>query len=82
MLREVRAPGGEPYDSMIVSHFHQYNPLRRAIMNGSVVGYNEYAKQIKAGWEPPTQAFWLVTPEHGTTIHAPIFCSDRAAEGW
>lgn len=83
MLREVRVPGGEPYDTLIVSHFHQYNPLRRAIMNGSVVGYNEYVKdKLKARWEPPIQAFWLCTPENGNTVQLPVFCGDRKKEGW
>lgn len=83
MRREVAMPGGEPYDAMVVSHFHQYNALARAIMNGSVVGYNQYAKdKLRARWEPPQQAFWIVTPENGVTLHAPVLCSDRKSEGW
>lgn len=83
MAREVAAPGGEPYDCLVVSHFHQYNPLRRAIMNGSVVGYNEYVKdKLRARYEPPIQAFWLTTPENGNTVHLPILCGDRKKEGW
>lgn len=32
--------------------------------------------------EPPQQAAWLMTPEHGRTVTFPVFCMDREAEGW
>lgn len=83
MSREVAAPLGQPYDRLLVSHFHQYNPLPRALINGSVVGYDEYAKdKLRARYEDPIQAFWLTTPERGSTINLPVFCGDRKREGW
>lgn len=83
LVREVDAPDGQAYDRFLVSHFHQYNVLGRGTINGSVVGYNEYAKdKLKARWEPPQQALWIDTPENGPTMHLPVLCSDRKAEGW
>lgn len=80
---EIGAPTGQPYDKLIVSHFHQYNALSRAIINGSIVGYNEYAKdKLRAPWEPAQQAFWLVTPENGPMHNTPIIVQDRKREGW
>lgn len=79
---EASLPDGELFDCQVVSHFHRYTPLPRAKMNGSLVGWNEYAKGRKYPWEPPQQAFWLTTPEHGTSLDMPIRCSDPRAEGW
>lgn len=78
----VEVYDGEPYDCLLVGHFHQYHGLPRAIINGSVVGYNEYAKDHKFRPERPQQAFWLTTPENGPTMHLPILVADRQAEGW
>lgn len=73
---------GEPYDTMLVGHFHQYTTLPRAIINGSLKGYDEYAKRKKFRPEPPKQAFWVTTPENGPSFHLPILSMDRTAEGW
>ena len=73
---------GEPYDMMLVGHFHQYTTLPRAIINGSLKGYDEWAKRKKFRPEPPKQAFWITTPEHGPSFHLPILPMDRDAEGW
>ena len=32
-------------------------------------------------FEPPQQAAWLMTPEHGKTWTAPILSADRKSEG-
>lgn len=73
---------GEPYDMLLVGHFHQYTTLPRAIINGSLVGYDEWVKRKKFRPEPPKQAFWITTPEHGPSFHLPILAGDRRSEGW
>jgi hypothetical protein len=73
---------GEPYDTMLVGHFHQYTTLPRAIINGSLKGYDEYAKRKKFRPEVPKQAFWVTTPENGPSFHLPILSLDRDKEGW
>jgi len=73
---------GEPYDTMLVGHFHQYSTLPRAIINGSLKGYDEYAKRAKFRPEEPKQAFWVTTPENGPSFHLPILSRDRDKEGW
>lgn len=78
----VEVVDGEPYDLLLVGHFHQYHALPRAIINGSLVGFSEFSARHKFRPEPPKQAFWLTTPEHGPTMHLPILPLDRAAEGW
>lgn len=75
---------GRPFDINLVAHNHQlvYAPSQGFVMNGSVVGYNEYARGLSLKPEPPQQALFIVDPEHGPTLHAPIHLMDRAAEGW
>lgn len=71
-----------PYDLMVLGHWHQliYGP--NWIVNGSLKGYDEYAFTMNFGYEVPAQASWLMTPEHGRTWSAPIYCQDRKLEGW
>jgi hypothetical protein len=33
-------------------------------------------------FEPPAEAMWLMTPQHGKTWTVPILPMDREAEGW
>lgn len=74
---------GTHIDYQVVGHFHQLQPPSQGlIMGGSLKGYDEYASGKKFRPERPQQGFWVTSPEHGPTIFAPIFCGDRAAEGW
>ena len=73
---------GDPYDVMILGHFHQYMTIPGIIVNGSLKGYDEYCYTSNFGYEDPIQAFWVTTPEHGPSFHTPIKVSDRSAEGW
>lgn len=65
------------YDTMLLGHWHQYMPLHRTIVNGSLKGYDEYANQNNFGYEPPTQALWMTHPEHGITQHWPVYLDQR-----
>lgn len=70
------------FDRMIVGHFHRYADIPQAIMNGSMIGYNEYAHRKGFGFEPPKQAFWIETPENGPINSNAILPADPKAEGW
>jgi len=71
-----------PFDLMICGHWHQLVFGPQFIVNGSLKGYDEYAWTSNFGFEPPAQAMWLMTPEHGKTFTAPIYPCNREAEGW
>jgi hypothetical protein len=60
---------GLAYDTMLMGHWHQYIPLDRVIVNGSLKGYDEYAMQNNFHFEVPRQALWFTHPEHGITAH-------------
>lgn len=78
------AAEGKGFEYALWGHFHQYIPAasQEFIMNGSLKGYDEYARSRHLKPEPPQQALMLVVPEHGVTTQAPIFVQDRPAENW
>ena len=57
------------YDTMILGHWHQYIPLSRVIVNGSLKGYDEWASQQNFSFEVPIQALWFTHPIYGITNH-------------
>jgi len=65
-------------------HFHQFVPAysKGYIMNGSLKGYDEYASNGQFAPEPAQQALAVVTPEHGISVVAPIFVTNRSEEDW
>ena len=57
-----------PYDIMLTAHYHQLMWMTRFIANGSLIGYNEFASNmLRAPFEPPKQALFIVHPDHGVT---------------
>ncbi len=72
------------HDLLIMGHWHQLTLASTAglIVNGSTKGYDEYAAMRGFAYEDPRQAWWIVSPEHGVTMSAPILVMDRSAEGW
>lgn len=80
--RKRDASFGRAYDHLLMGHWHQYIRGNGFTVNGSLCGVNAYAYLGNFGYEPPAQAFGIITPEHGMTIEAPIYCSDRKTEGW
>tara|TARA_R110000868_G_scaffold338380_1_gene599132 strand:- start:1642 stop:2784 length:1143 start_codon:yes stop_codon:yes gene_type:complete len=65
------------YDTLICGHFHQLVVTKKAIINGSLKGYDEYAYAHNFPYEPPQQAMWLTHPEHGITFCMPIFLDEK-----
>ncbi len=80
--QQQMAIGKAPFDWLVMGHWHQYFQGRGIIVNGALKGYDEYAYVNNFRYEPPQQAFFLVSPEHGCAFSAPVFCGDRKKEGW
>ncbi len=59
-------------DISVLGHWHQFRDGGHYIVNGSIVGYNAFALAIKADFEEPRQAFFLLDKKRGKTIVAPI----------
>jgi len=59
-------------DFDVFAHFHQRRDGGNFICNGSLIGYNAYALNIKADYEEPQQAFFLIDRLRGKTVVAPV----------
>jgi len=64
---------GRRCDLDVFGHFHQLRDGGNFVCNGSLIGYNSFALSIKADYEPPKQAFFLVDSRRGKTLQAPIW---------
>lgn len=68
---------GTPAKLDVLGHFHQFAHSWDYVLCGSLVGYNAYAIEIGADYQPPTQTFIVVDREHGKVMALPIFCDDK-----
>lgn len=58
----------------VFGHHHQFVDGQDFICNGSLIGYNSFALAIKAPFEPPKQAFFLINKKHRCkAMVTPIF---------
>ena len=65
-------------DLTVLGHYHQFFDGGNFLVNGSLIGYNTYAEAIKATYEEPRQAFFLIHARKGgqKSIVAPIWLDD------
>ena len=64
-------------DLDVFGHWHQLIDGGNFICNGSLIGYNAFANMIKASYEPPKQAFFLMDSKRGKTVCAPIYVEEN-----
>jgi len=63
-------------DLYLMGHYHQFIDTGNCIVNGSLIGYNAFAMFIKAGFEKPKQAFFLIDRKRSSkTVVAPVLFS-------
>lgn len=62
------------FDYALIGHWHQLVYGQNVIINGSMKGYDEYARGNAFGFERPRQALFLVTPGRGITTRTEVFC--------
>lgn len=76
-LRKALAQWNNPIraDLTVLGHFHQFFDGGDFLVNGSLIGYNTYAQAIKATYEEPRQAFFLVHARNGgqKSVTAPVW---------
>ena len=73
-MDQMWAAQGRVIDTHLFGHWHQYKVDERFIVNGSLKGYDEYARSGGFGFEPPRQAFIAVTPSRGVDLPKAIYC--------
>lgn len=67
---------GMPYDVLLMGHWHQLRYLGQIIVNGCLVGFNEYALKSRFDYEPPAQALWLTHHARGLTFQEAVWADD------
>lgn len=74
------------YDTLLMGHFHQYMTLGNVIVNGSLVGYNEYAMLNNFPFDIPKQALWITNKDYGITLQVPVIakteCDTDSSTDW
>jgi hypothetical protein len=69
---------GRDFDTILMGHWHQLLWLRGCIVNGSLKGYDEYARLfLRAPFEAPQQALWWHHPERGIHFRTEIQVESR-----
>ncbi len=61
------------YDIAVIGHWHQLLYDRLVFVNGSLKGYDEYARGHGFLQERPQQMMFVITPENGVTMQTAIF---------
>lgn len=72
--RSMWAASGQHWDYCLMGHWHSLMWGQDFIVNGSLKGYDEYARRSGFGFEAPRQALFLVTPERGITTQTAVYC--------
>jgi hypothetical protein len=67
-----------PFDMAWIGHWHQYMCGSKVRINGSVIGYSEYARAYGFAPEPPQMQFQLLDKKRGYTWNCPIILTDWA----
>lgn len=65
--------GARRADLTCMGHWHQLTWASRVIVNGSLIGHSPYSTHIKAGYEAPRQAFFLIDSRRGVCQSTPIW---------
>ena len=63
-------------DMSWIAHWHQYIVLNKVRVNGSLIGYNSYARAFGFEPEPPKMQFQLLDKRRGFTLNNPIILTD------
>lgn len=75
---------GSGYDSLLLGHFHTYMPLlasQALLVNGSLIGYTEYAKDRRFRYQRPVQSLHFHHAKHGPTAMWPVFVTSSNQPG-
>jgi hypothetical protein len=80
-LKQAQAMS-RPLDLLVLGHWHRRHVLPGLILGGTLKGPDEYTLGRGYDAEPASQELFVVSPEHGVVINAPVFVADRKREGW
>jgi hypothetical protein len=73
---------GRDFDTLLIGHFHQSLWLPGIIVNNTLKGWDEYAKNsLRAPPSTPSQSLWLEHPRWGRTAMREVLLEDPASDG-
>jgi hypothetical protein len=64
---------GKPVHYVMTGHYHTTGKTSFGWANGSVCGYGEYARDLRADPEPSRQNYLVVHPRHGVIEERPLY---------
>lgn len=64
-------------DLTVMGHWHQRICLPNLMVNGSLIGFNAYAQDIAASFEPPVQSLRMLEPRRWCSSDIPLWVSER-----
>lgn len=67
------AASGQNWDYCLMGHWHSLMWGQNFIVNGSLKGFDEYARRNGFGFEKARQALFIVTPERGITTQTAVY---------
>lgn len=71
----------QPYHVRLIGHWHNRLDFGSVRVNGSLKGYDEYARGMNFDFQLPQQDLFVTTPERGITISTPVYVRDKR-EKW
>lgn len=74
--RQAYAQIGKPIDWVLLGHFHTPMLLEHTIANGTLVGYSQYARDLKIEPEYPSQTLFYVDETYGMTDLSRIYVTN------
>ena len=72
-LMDTSWRSGRAVHYVLTGHYHTTAKTTFGWSNGSVCGYGEYARDLRADPEPARQNYLVVHPEHGVIEERPIY---------
>lgn len=86
MRGEIKTRGqaaslGRPYDLLLMGHWHQELWLPRAVVNNSLKGFDEYARNsLRAVPSKPSQSLFFMHPKRGITSRWNVLVDEQVAQ--
>lgn len=85
-VRSQSSALGQPYDLLLMGHWHQTLWLPNAFVNNSLKGFDEYAaKSLRALPSEPSQMLFFVHPTRGVTSKMEVYVDEPrnpSSEEW
>lgn len=73
----------EPASLTCMGHFHTFTQARDAIVNGSLIGFTPFGRDVvKARFEPAAQVFFLIDRDYGPRFVTPLQVQQTDMPGW